>query len=333
MTDDDHVTAPADPDLLLAVDAGNTKTDAAVVRAADGQVLGIGGGGVGDIYANDGPDAAVRVVLGVVEAALAQADADPSRIAHAAFRLAGVDWPEDEEFWRDVVSRTWPGMSASIKNDGHIFTYVADPAGQGVSVVLGTGGAIGGTGPAGDFAASWWLQHPMGASGLVHQAVRAAALAATGLAAPTRLQQLLPDLLDVSDIGEVLHATTRRDSTWRYGQLAALAPALMELWSVDEVFTDIVRTMARHVADYVGVVRQRCGLDADFGVAVGGGMVRGAPCFGELVRAEIVRAYPLARVTITSGTALDGAIRAVEAEARNPATATSATISGPRSRS
>ncbi|MBO0810969.1 MAG: hypothetical protein J2P23_02865, partial [Microlunatus sp.] len=194
-------------DLVLAVDAGNTKTEAAVVRASDGAVLGVGYGNVGDIYGPDGPEAAAREVTGVAGAALRQARAEVADIAHAAFRLAGVDWPEDEEFWQRVVARTWPGMSVSIKNDGHIFTYIANPSGQGVSVVLGTGGAIGGTGPAGEFAASWWLQHAMGARGLMGQATRAAALAELGLGPATRLQRLLPELLDVADVGEVLHAT------------------------------------------------------------------------------------------------------------------------------
>jgi N-acetylglucosamine kinase-like BadF-type ATPase len=305
----------ANRNLLLAVDAGNTKTEAAVVRASDGAVLGIGRGGVGDIYSFGGADAAARVVVEVVGAAFAEAAADPSQIAHAAFRLAGVDWSEDEDFWRDVISRTWPQMSASIKNDGLIFSHIANPAGDGVSVVLGTGGAFGGAGPAGEFAVSWWLQHSMGASGLLAEAIRAATLAEMGMGPPTRLQQLLPELLDVPDMGEVLHVTTRRDSIWHHGHLAALAPSLMELLGVDHVLTEIVQAMARHVAEYVGVLRQRCGLGEDLDVAVGGGMVRGAPRMGELVRDQIIRAFPLANVTLTSGTALDGAIRTVQAEA------------------
>lgn len=302
--------------IALAVDAGNTKTEAAVVDASDGRVLAISRGGVGDIYSPAGPAAAGEVVTDVVTAALAEAGIEARAVAHAAFRLAGVDWPEDERFWRDLVDRTWPGLSASIKNDGHLFTYLADPSGNGVSVVLGTGGAIGGAGPAGEFAASWWLQHPMGAGGLVMEAIRAAALADLGLATRTRLEQLLPELLGVDDIGGVLHATTGRGSAWHFGRLASLAPQVMELWGTDEVLSRIVRSMARHVADYVGAVAVRCGLPADFGVAVGGGMIRGAPQIGEVVREELVRALPGTRITITAGTALDGAIRAAVAEAR-----------------
>ncbi|MBO0811367.1 MAG: hypothetical protein J2P23_04890, partial [Microlunatus sp.] len=81
-----------------------------------------------------------------------------------------------------------------------------------------------------------------------------------------------------------------------------------------------VTTMARHVAGYVGVVRQRCGLPDTFDVGVGGGMVRGAPGMCDVLRTEILRAFPRARVTIVSGTALEGVIRAALAEhARLPA--------------
>lgn len=301
--------------IVLAVDAGNTKTEAAVVDASESRVLAIARGGVGDIYSPDGPEAAGRVVTQAVDAALADAGIQPHGLAHAAFRLAGVDWPEDEQFWRDLVERTWPGLSASIKNDGQLFTYLADPSGNGVSVVLGTGGAIGGCGPAGEFAASWWLQHPMGAGGLVMEAIRAVALADLGLAPHTGLEQLLPELLGVDDVGGVLRAITGRGSDWYFGRLASLAPRVMELWGTDEVLTGIVASMARHVTDYVGAVAARCGLPPEFGIAVGGGMIRGAPQVGDVLRAELERGLPAASITITAGTALDGAIRAAVAEA------------------
>jgi hypothetical protein len=90
----------------------------------------------------------------------------------------------------------------------------------------------------------------------------------------------------------------------------------MKLWEADEVLTGIVEEMAGHVADYVGEVAQRCGLGPDFGVAVGGGMVRGAPHVGDAVRAKIITLFADAKVTVTSRTALDGAVLAVRAEAR-----------------
>src|SRR5690606_11048160 len=94
-------------DLFLGVDAGNTKTIAAVADRS-GVVLGRALGGTGDIYGVADPTEATAEVLRLVDRALAEAraalpDGAPGRIAAAAFRLAGVDWPEDERLWADVL--------------------------------------------------------------------------------------------------------------------------------------------------------------------------------------------------------------------------------------
>ncbi len=303
--------------VVLAVDAGNTKTEAAVVSLETGVVLGIGRGAIGDIYADPGPAAAAGVVRAVITDALTAASTAPSAVRHAAFRLAGVDWPEDEQFWRAVIDAEWPGLTYTLKNDGYIFTHLAHPSGHAISVVLGTGGAFAGAGPAGEFAMSWWLQHPMGASGLVAEALHAAVLAELGLAPATQLQRTLPEVTGMRSVEDVLHSTTTRKRVWTHPRLAALAPRLMCLFGVDDVFTGILTDMAEHIADYVGVVQERCGLPPDFSVAVGGGMVTGEPQFATLVVGRLTTRHPNSRIVLTSGTALDGVVASALAEAGN----------------
>ena len=55
-------------------------------------------------------------------------------MASAAFRLAGVDWPEDRQFWDEVLSREWPGPTRSILNDGYAAIRCGEPSGVGVAV-------------------------------------------------------------------------------------------------------------------------------------------------------------------------------------------------------
>ena len=299
---------------VVAVDGGNTKTEAAVV-APDGRLLGMARGGVGDIYGHLGEQGAVDEVVRVVNAALADAGAHAIGVRHAAFRLAGLDWSDDIELWRHALQVAWPGLSASLKNDGFVFTHAGAADGHAISVVLGTGGAIAGAGPGGEFAVSWWLQHGLGAAGIVGTSIRAAALAELGLGPATRLQHLLPSLLGVHDVEGVLHATTRRHTDWHHTRLAGLAPSLMVLWREDDVFTTIVEAQGAIVADYVNVVARRCSLPEDVPVVVGGGMMKGAPHIADVVRGALLSQLPDCRVHLDPGSALFGTALSALAEA------------------
>src|SRR5687767_3184837 len=125
---------------ILGVDAGNTKTVALVARL-DGTIAGVGRGGCGDIYA--GADGAVAQVERAVGAALEAAEARPLDLATGAFSMAGADWPEDFAFIESAVGRLGFGQRIIVVNDALGALRAGSPDGNGVSVVCGTGIAIG----------------------------------------------------------------------------------------------------------------------------------------------------------------------------------------------
>ncbi|MEV5963774.1 hypothetical protein AB0L70_18540 [Kribbella sp. NPDC051952] len=268
-------------DAFLAVDAGNTKTWAGVTTA-DGELLGLARGGVGDIYAPAGPEAAKSVVLGLVGDVLDSAGLQSSDIRHAAFRLAGVDWPVDGEFWEAAL----PFGSFSVKNDGFALIRCGRLDGQGISVVLGTGAALAGRGPVKEWALSWWLQHPLGGAGLVSEALRAVYLAELGLGESTKLGAVLPPLFGASTPEEMLETTTRRGNTVSFASLAAHAPSVLALIDDDPVVAGLVETQTERLADYIETLARTCGLTDPVTVVVGGGLVREpeAPLFTALRR-------------------------------------------------
>jgi N-acetylglucosamine kinase-like BadF-type ATPase len=293
-------------DVFLAVDAGNTKTWAGLTTA-EGDPIGLARGGVGDIYAPAGPEAAKSVVLGLVEDVLASADLGPSDVTHAAFRLAGVDWPADSKFWSAALGPLFSDLS--IKNDGFALIRCGRLDGQGISVVLGTGAALAGRGPEKELALSWWLQHPMGGAGLVNEALRAVYLAQLGLAESTKLAAVLPPLLGTSSPEEMLEITTARGSAFTFAAQAALAPAVLALVDDDPVVAGLVNTQAERITDYIGSLVRTCGLVGPVTVVVGGGLVRepDAPLYAALRRTRERRELDL-DLRHTQAPALVGAL-------------------------
>ena len=90
--------------LVLGVDAGGTKTDAVLARAADGVVVASvrTGGANHESMGWPGAEAALSVVLAAV---LDSAGAGRSDIVASAWGLAGLDWTEDESRYRDILDR------------------------------------------------------------------------------------------------------------------------------------------------------------------------------------------------------------------------------------
>ena len=129
-----------------------------------GTVLGFGRGGNGDIYGAVTEQAAVDAVIAAADAAMTAAygRADHTRLGHAAFCLAGMDWISDHEFWTAQLDDRYPGLSRTLHNDGFALLRAGEPDGLGVALSLGTGGAVVARGPEREWTASFWLRDPLG---------------------------------------------------------------------------------------------------------------------------------------------------------------------------
>lgn len=246
--------------VYLGVDAGNSKT-AAVACLASGEVVGAGLSGCGDIYGTEETQA-VRAVLTAAGDALAAAGATRSQVASAAFRLAGVDWPEDGELWDATLRREWPGLTRSLLNDGYAAIRCGEPSGVGVAVNAGTAAAIAARGPDGTtWQMSWWGQHAMGALGLVSEAVKAVCLAELGAARPTALGTALPDFYGLSSVAELNRWCTRRKNKAGPADLRRAAPVVTRLAREgDPVAGDIISEQGRRLAFYAQIAARHAGL-------------------------------------------------------------------------
>lgn len=186
-------TAGAGPaGLVLAIDAGNSKTDVAVI-AADGAIVGTARGG-GFRPPAVGVEAAVDAVADAVGRAFAEAGV--ASVAHVSACLANADLPvEEEQLAAALHARAW-GASVEVRNDTFAILRagVAEP--RGVAVVCGAGINCVGMRPdgrtarfpaigriSGDWGGGW---------GLAEEALWHAARAEDGRGGPTTLARTLP---------------------------------------------------------------------------------------------------------------------------------------------
>lgn len=307
-------------DLYLGVDAGNSKT-VALIADARGVVVGRGRAGAGDIYGGDSAEA-VEAVCTAVSAALRSAGSDLAAVRHGAFRLAGVDWPEDEAYWQRALPLRLPGLvSCSVKNDGFSLLRCGNLSGTGVAITAGTGPAVAARGAQGEeFCACWWIQDLLGGRGLGSSAFIAVIDAELGLGRATSLNGRLLDLFGLPDAEALLHAFTRRDNPrpardkWQAARAVLQASA-----DGDEVAQDIVRSQARRFAGHARVAAERVGfvpLTEPVTVLLGGSVLTSE--YGALrhaVAAELVREMPAAVVGVALGSPAAGTLLDAMAEA------------------
>lgn len=178
--------------LVLAIDAGNSKTDVAVV-AADGRVTGTARGG-GFRPPAVGVETAVDVVADAVRRAFAEAGV--TSVDHVSACLANADLPvEEEQLAAALHARAW-GAGVEVRNDTFAILRAGIAEPRGVAVVCGAGINCVGMRPdgrtarfpaigriSGDWGGGW---------GLAEEALWHAARAEDGRGGPTALARTLP---------------------------------------------------------------------------------------------------------------------------------------------
>ncbi|MEU3898409.1 BadF/BadG/BcrA/BcrD ATPase family protein [Streptomyces sp. NPDC045251] len=177
---------------VLAVDAGNSKTDVAVV-AAGGEVLATARGGAFRPPAV-GVERAVDALAEAVGRAFAAAGV--TAVDHVSACLANADLPvEEEQLAAALRARGWGG-SVDVRNDTFAILRAGVDEPRGVAVVCGAGVNCVGMRPDGRtarFPAIGRLSGDWGGGwGLAEEAVWHAARAEDGRGEPTELARTLP---------------------------------------------------------------------------------------------------------------------------------------------
>ncbi|WP_354642650.1 N-acetylglucosamine kinase [Kitasatospora camelliae] len=317
-----HRPAPPDPAgqeagrppaAVLAIDAGNSKTDVALV-AADGTVLGTARGGGFQPQA-DGFEEAVAALGPLVDAAAREAGLGPVPVPvpgpvpgsagepplseHVSACLANADLPVEEERLRAAIAaRRW-GATTAVVNDTFGLLRAGVDTPRGVAVVCGAGINCVGLLPDGRtarFPALGMLTGDWGGGGgLAAESMWHATRAEDGRGAPTALAPMIGAHFGLPGAGAVAEAV----------HLGGLDPSrLHEIVHVlfaaaeegDPTALQLIDRQADEITRLALVALTRLDLlDEPTPVVLGGGVLAAnRPLLIDNLTARLARAAPLA---------------------------------------
>ncbi|MFF9910338.1 N-acetylglucosamine kinase [Streptomyces sp. NPDC013457] len=259
---------------LLAIDAGNSKTDVAIV-GPDGTVIGSARGG-----GFQPPLVGVEAALDVLAEAVGRAAATTGRrleFAHVSACLANADLPvEEAELKAALDARGW-SPSVRVYNDTFAILRAGLDEPRGVAVVCGAGINCVGMLPdgrtarfpaLGKISGDWG-----GGSGLAEEALWFAARAEDGRGEPTALARTLPAHFGLPTMYALIEALHR--GSIAYERRHELTPVLFRTSAEgDAVARSLVRRLAEEVVTLSAVALGRLGLlDEEAPVMLGGSVL------------------------------------------------------------
>ena len=310
------MSAPARPAGVLAIDAGNSKTDVALV-APDGRVVGTARGGP-FVPHRVGAETAVRGLAPLVRSVAAEAGLDLDHgpvVQHVAACLANADLPPEHEALETAIGHQRWGESSEVFNDTFAVLRAGVDGPRGVAVVCGAGincsGIAAGREPV-RFAAVGHISGDWGGGGgLWQEAMWWAARAEDGRGPETRLRAELPrhfGLETMAGLIEAVHLGRLPEA-----RCLELTPVLFAVATAgDAVAADVVRRQAAEVVALAVAAMRRLGvlggeidremdqeIDQEIDVVLGGGVLTAGHA---LLMDEITRLLheqaPLASTTV-----------------------------------
>ncbi|HEY3001684.1 MAG TPA: BadF/BadG/BcrA/BcrD ATPase family protein, partial [Kribbellaceae bacterium] len=270
---------PLVPGGVLAVDAGNSKTDVALV-GPDGSVLGTARGG-GFHPHTVGAEPAVATLAPVVAAAARAAGLDVEAgdpvAEHVSACLANADVPVEEERLHHAITRRGWGRTTYVGNDTFALLRSGVDEPRGIAVVCGAGINCAGILPDGRtarFPAFGALSGDWGGgSELATQAIWHAARADDGRGPATALATALPEHFGVPSMPALIEALHLGDIP--AARRLEATPVLFAVAAAgDEVAFGLVRRQAEEVVVMAEVAMRRLDLLTEpVDVILGGGVL------------------------------------------------------------
>lgn len=241
------------PDLFLGVDAGGTKTHAAIMDAS-GRLLSLGVASTGN-WERVGIAGTTFALNAAIDDALARCGRQRSDVTSASFALAGIDWDSDIAAMQELVSGFGLHCQPVVMNDAIAVLLAGTDDGIGCASVAGTGGKTVARDGATTLATlGMSLGEGGGAGQVVAETLATLAEAFHGQRPATLLTAAALSLADMPNESAFFEAIARDGQ-----QLPeSFAPTVFALADAgDDAAIDILSRVARqHARDVVGLVNR-----------------------------------------------------------------------------
>jgi 6-phospho-beta-glucosidase len=304
-----HADTGSLPQLVLAVDGGNVKTDLALV-AADGRLLSLARGGRSSPH-HLGLEGCVELLQALRNEAMARAGLDGEPVTSAQIMVAGADLPEELEALRAAIFPLGWSRRLNVDNDTFALLRSGTTRSWGVAVVCGGGMNCVGVAPDGRHArfpalgaisGDWGGGYEVGLAGL-----SAAARSDDGRGPKTSLETAVPAHFGQPDVASVTRSVHLREIPGE--RLGELAQVVFRESETDQVAQGIVDRLGREVVAMARVALQRLDLTGtDAEVVLGGGVLRGATSsLIEAITAGVHEVAPAAQVSLAANAPIVGA--------------------------
>ncbi|MFE2975184.1 N-acetylglucosamine kinase [Streptomyces sp. NPDC059258] len=288
---------------VVAIDAGNSKTDVALI-GEDGTVLSTARGG-GFQPPVVGVEAAIDVLAAALARAVAELPAPPALSGHVSACLANADLPvEEAELASALQARGW-GSSVEVRNDTFAILRAGVDEPRGVAVVCGAGINCVGMTPDGRVArfpaigrisGDWG-----GGSGLAEEALWWAARAEDGRGEPSELARTLPGHFGLDSMYGLIEALHRGAiPLTRRHELTPVLFATAE--AGDPVAAALVKRQAHEVVAMASVALDRLDLlEEEVPVLLGGSVLAARhPQLNDRIAALLAARAPKAEVRVVT---------------------------------
>jgi N-acetylglucosamine kinase-like BadF-type ATPase len=293
---------------ILAIDAGNSKTDVCVV-SADGELLGNARGGPFRPHRMGAAGAVASIAPAVSEALSGAGSVD---VRHVSACLANADLPVEHEALGAAIGEAGWAPSYEVVNDTFALLRAGLDSSRGVAVICGAG--INCTGVREDgttvrFAAVGQISGDWGGGGdLWREAMWWAARAEDGRGPDTELRLALPRHAGLGTMAELIEAVHLGELTEE--RCLELTPVLFSVAAGnDPVAGEIVRRQAEEVVALAAATIRRLGaLDSPIDVVLGGGVLTaGHALLMDEINRLLAEQAPLARARVVEAPPILGA--------------------------
>lgn len=277
---------PDDPHqgLLVGIDGGGTKTEAAIGRrngSGEIEVLGRGSAGATNLHLVSAPDAWHECRL-AIDLAFAAAGIPPQPLTQIALAMAGGGVDSFCKGLAEEVVQSAGPIRVIVTHDARGLVIGGTPAGYGIALIAGTGSfAFARTADGSeDRCGGWgWLLGDEGSAyAVTGAALRAAVAAHDGRGEPTELLPALQQWAGENDVA----LWPSRLQPWGRGEIAGGATIVCEVAAAgDAVANRLLDGAADELAKHLTTLRQRQFVNEPVDLAFAGGLLTGCDMLRE----------------------------------------------------